>query len=152
MGLLSEGTPLDWPEVKKVADYVREHGIVQLINTFERLQTRTNDVLKWGDEVEYMVVRFDEEHKQAKLVLRGKEFLQKLKETAKHWPETDAGTVAWLPEFGRYMIESTPGGPYQGHLQAFLKVEKNMALRRAQAKAALPSDVHLLSLTVFPRC
>ena len=51
MGLLSEGTPLDWPEVKKVADHVREHGITQLINIFERLQGRTNDALKWGDEV-----------------------------------------------------------------------------------------------------
>ena len=40
MGLLSEGTPLDWPEVKKVADHVREHGITQLINIFERLHGR----------------------------------------------------------------------------------------------------------------
>eukprot|EP00043_Microstomoeca_roanoka_P028431 m.17993 g.17993 ORF g.17993 m.17993 type:complete len:683 (+) comp8403_c0_seq1:65-2113(+) len=151
MGLLSQGTPLAWQDVKKHADYIREHGILQLINIFERLDGRTNDVLKWGDEVECMVVQFDDEAKTAKLVLRGKEFLEQLQEVARTWPETDAGTVTWHPEFGRYMIESTPGGPYGAHLEDFLKVEKNMALRRAQAKAALPPDVHMLSLTVFPR-
>jgi hypothetical protein len=30
---------------------VREHGIQQFINTYNRIKDRTNDVLKWGDEV-----------------------------------------------------------------------------------------------------
>eukprot|EP01147_Barroeca_monosierra_P003202 gene3202-5930_t len=151
MGLLSEGTPLEWHDVKKHADHVRTHGITQLINIFERLKDRTNDVLKWGDEVEYMLVLLNQSDRTAKLFLRGKEILKALQDKAKSWPETDAGTVAWLPEFGRYMIESTPGGPYAGSLESFLKVERNMALRRKQARATLPDDVWLLSLTVFPR-
>lgn len=51
MGLLSEGTPLSWPETKKHADHVREHGIKQFINQFHQLKGRQGDCLKWGDEV-----------------------------------------------------------------------------------------------------
>lgn len=51
MGLLSQGTPLEWPETKEVADHVREHGIEQLANLHARLKDRGCDVLLWGDEV-----------------------------------------------------------------------------------------------------
>lgn len=51
MGLLSEGSPLSWPETKKLADHVRKHGIIQFINLYNLLKDRQGDVLKWGDEV-----------------------------------------------------------------------------------------------------
>ena len=51
MGLLSEGSPLSWDETKALAEHVRQHGIEQFINLYCKLQERTGDVLKWGDEV-----------------------------------------------------------------------------------------------------
>ena len=51
MGLLSEGTPLSWPDTKKYSDHVRKHGIQQFINQYHLLKNRKNDCLKWGDEV-----------------------------------------------------------------------------------------------------
>lgn len=51
MGLLSEGSPLTWEETKALAEHVRQHGIEQFINLYRKLQDRTGDVLKWGDEV-----------------------------------------------------------------------------------------------------
>lgn len=51
MGLLSEGTPLTWEETKKLANYVREHGIKQFINLYHKLKDRSKDSLLWGDEV-----------------------------------------------------------------------------------------------------
>lgn len=51
MGLLSEGTPLTWPQTKQYADHVREHGIRQFINQYHQLKGRQGDCLKWGDEV-----------------------------------------------------------------------------------------------------
>lgn len=51
MGLLSEGSPLSWDETKSLAEHVRQHGIEQFINLYLKLQERTGDVLKWGDEV-----------------------------------------------------------------------------------------------------
>lgn len=51
MGLLALGTPLPWSEAKKHADYVRDHGIEQLLHIWHNLKDRTGDRLLWGDEV-----------------------------------------------------------------------------------------------------
>lgn len=58
MGLLSEGSPLSWPETRKLADHVHEHGISQFINLYNLLKDRQGDVLKWGDEVIYKALAF----------------------------------------------------------------------------------------------
>ncbi len=57
MGLLSEGNPLSWDETKKLADHVREHGVIQFINLYHRLKNKTGDILKFGDEVCINVTR-----------------------------------------------------------------------------------------------
>lgn len=51
MGLLSQGSPLNWEETKKYADHVRKHGIIQFLNIYNKVKDRQKDVLKWGDEV-----------------------------------------------------------------------------------------------------
>lgn len=51
MGLLSSGKALSWEDTKKNADLVRKVGIQQLIAHYHRLKDRTNDQLKFGDEV-----------------------------------------------------------------------------------------------------
>ena len=56
MGLLALGSPLSWDETKKNADHVRRHGIIQFLNIYHRLKNRQNDILKWGDEVNYTTV------------------------------------------------------------------------------------------------
>lgn len=45
------GTPLEWPEAKKVASQVREWGIEQLLATWRRAKGKERDALLWGDEV-----------------------------------------------------------------------------------------------------
>lgn len=51
MGLLAVGTPLEWPEAKKVAGHVREWGIEQLLAIWNRSKGKERDKLLWGDEV-----------------------------------------------------------------------------------------------------
>lgn len=51
MGLLSEGTPLTWPETKNLSNHVRFHGIQQFINHYSSLKTIKGNCLRWGDEV-----------------------------------------------------------------------------------------------------
>lgn len=36
------------------------------------------------------------------------------------------------PEYGRFMLESTPGSPYTGRLTDILSVEENMRYRYAE--------------------
>jgi len=51
MGLLSVGHPLTWDETQKQAEYVRQHGIIQFVNTYHKLKERQDKFLRWGDEV-----------------------------------------------------------------------------------------------------
>jgi glutamate--cysteine ligase catalytic subunit len=57
MGLLVVGEPLSWEETQKLADHVRKHGLIQLINIYNKMKNRCCDSLKWGDEIEYMICR-----------------------------------------------------------------------------------------------
>jgi hypothetical protein len=49
-----------------------------------------------------------------------------------------------------YMIEGTPGKPYEGFTADLRLVEINMALRRRLIQEALDTNEYVLSLTAFP--
>lgn len=87
MGLLSEGRPLSWEETKALREHVREHGIQQFIHMYERLRDRQGDILKWGDEVEYILVRFDDEKQTAKVSLNAITLLEELNQKEREDPE-----------------------------------------------------------------
>ncbi|XP_059049423.1 glutamate--cysteine ligase [Achroia grisella] len=149
MGLLSEGSPLSWEETKALAEHVRQHGIEQFINLYSKLRERTGDVLKWGDEVEYIIVKFDDENKRATVSLRADELLPKLQE--KELADPQNVKSLWRPEYGAYMVEGTPGKPYGGLLAHFNIVEANMQYRRAEASTLLKDGEVIMSITNFPR-
>lgn len=155
MGLLFLGTPLSWEEGAKHADYIREHGITQFLNVWRKLKDREGDTLLWGDEIEYMVVSYDDENKNARLSLRQSEILAKLQDVVldlcNDRPAATGSVPTFHPEYGRYMLESTPGAPYNGTVPNLLEVERNMRYRRKLAKAhLLPHEVPM-TLTSFPR-
>ena len=67
--------------------------------------------MKWGDEVEYNLVRFhggiDETSRKAQLLLRAEEMLKVLQV-----PENEGKPnlpSLWRPEYAAYMVEGTPG-------------------------------------------
>ena len=63
--------------------------------------------MKWGDEVEYNLVRFNANDKKAQLLLNAEEVLKVLQkpenEGVKNLPSL------WRPEYAAYMVEGTPG-------------------------------------------
>ncbi|XP_060522257.1 glutamate--cysteine ligase [Cylas formicarius] len=149
MGLLTEGTPLTWEETKKLAEHVREHGINQFINIYKKLRDRKGDVLKWGDEIEYILVKFNKGAKEVKVSLRAVDILSVLNE--KEYNDPNGVKSLWRPEFAAYMIEGTPGKPYEGTLAHFNVVEANMKMRRQEVMELLTQDECALSITAFPR-
>ncbi|KAH8828281.1 glutamate-cysteine ligase catalytic subunit [Flagelloscypha sp. PMI_526] len=146
MGLLSLGTPLHWDEAKKYADHVRTHGIAQFLHIWDRLKDRTGDELLWGDE--------DDQHKTAALSLCQTEILSKLSSICDQLAG-DCGkkfaVPTFHPEYGRYMLESTPGSPYTGSISDLLSVEANMRYRRFLAREHLGPNQIPLSFTSYPR-
>uniref|UniRef100_A0A3P9AF18 Glutamate--cysteine ligase n=1 Tax=Esox lucius TaxID=8010 RepID=A0A3P9AF18_ESOLU len=149
MGLLSQGSPLNWEETKKYADHVRKHGIVQFLNIYNKVKERQKDVLLWGDEVEYMLIEMDDKNEKVRLVLNGGEVLETLQDKGEKTNPNHP--TLWRPEYGSYMIEGTPGQPYGGTMSEFNTVEDNMGKRRREASSVLNENETLATITSFPR-
>eukprot|EP01138_Halocafeteria_seosinensis_P015001 gb/GECG01015313.1/.p1 GENE.gb/GECG01015313.1/~~gb/GECG01015313.1/.p1 ORF type:complete len:141 (+),score=12.07 gb/GECG01015313.1/:1-423(+) len=69
MGFLKAGKPLSWTDSLEYTRYVREQGIKQFLDAYFKILTRKNDVLLWGDEIEYHIVHFDEEERRPRVAL-----------------------------------------------------------------------------------
>ncbi|KAJ5197798.1 uncharacterized protein N7498_006915 [Penicillium cinerascens] len=162
MGLLALGTALEWPEAKKKADQVRQWGIEQLLANWRRARGKERDALLWGDEVEYLVVALDDTAKKARLSLAQAEILKSLARDEALWKSggcknRDNGDhdgeepPHFHPEFGRFMLEATPGRPWGIGFKDLLKVESNMKWRREIAKAHMAPNESPITLTTFPR-
>ncbi|KAF7988424.1 hypothetical protein HCN44_000997 [Aphidius gifuensis] len=149
MGLLTDGSALSWEETKHYADYVRKHGIIQFINIFNKYKDRQGDPFKWGDEVEFLIVKFNDKDKTAKLCLKGDELLKVLNEKEENDP-TGVESL-WRPEYASFMIEGTPGKPYDGFFDGLNKIEINMNNRRQEIMKLLEPGEVVMTLTNFPR-
>ncbi|EYC05040.1 hypothetical protein Y032_0084g1747 [Ancylostoma ceylanicum] len=128
----------------------QKHGIYQFINLYHRLKSRQGDQLKWGDEIEYTIVKFDHENKKVRVSCRAEELLSRLQ--AQEEVNALIGTVnhfLWRPEFAAYMVEGTPGVPYGGLLACFNVVEANMVVRRKEVQKLLKKGESVLSIS-FP--
>ncbi|KAJ5818106.1 hypothetical protein N7474_003697 [Penicillium riverlandense] len=161
MGLLALGTALEWPEAKKKASQVRQWGIEQLLANWNRAKGKERDALLWGDEVEYLVVALDDADKKSRLSLAQADILKSLARDEALWKtgschnnnsEHDGEDPPHFhPEFGRFMLEATPGRPWGIGFKDLLKVESNMKWRREVAKAHMAANEFPITLTTFPR-
>ncbi|KAL6711414.1 glutamate--cysteine ligase [Coniothyrium glycines] len=165
MGLLALGTPLDWPEAKKVAGQVRSWGIQQLLAVWRNAKGKERDALLWGDEIEYLVVCYDSNNRKVRLSLRQADILaalandEKLLQEGGGVPDLAVGNASakenpapvFHPEFGRFMLEATPGKPWGIGFKDLLDVEPNMKSRRTIAKDHMEKSEFPITLTTFPR-
>lgn len=161
MGLLALGTPLQWFESRTYNEHIRDEGIEQLLYIFQAAGKRDNDPLFWGDELEYMVVDFDDKERNSMLDVCHDKILTEL--NMEDSSLCEANDVSFHPEYGRYMLEATPASPYLNYVGSY--VEVNMQKRRAIAEYKLSeyarqdskNNLHVgsrsvpLTLTVFPR-
>lgn len=157
MGLLTLGKPLPWNEAATHADHVRKHGIVQLLNIWNRLKSRRKDHLLWGDEIEYIVVKEEprregQDFSRLTLSLDADECLEQLQKLETSTLESTGVPLdsSWKPEYARYMLEGTPGLPYGASVAALASVEQNMIDRRILAQSYLKPGERIVTMTVYP--
>ena len=122
----------------------------------DNVQNDSGRGLKWGDEVEYIIVKLDHENKKARVSLRAATLLDQLtkpEENMKKMENPDMKLLPslWRPEYASYMVEGTPGYPYGGSLNFFNTVEHNMRARRQELEQLLEEDEHCFSISSFPR-
>lgn len=153
MGLLSLGTPLAWSDARELSEHVRVHGIEQFLSIWRRMRDRQGDAPLWGDELEYMVVALDPEQKTAHLSLRQGEILQRLAQcSVSDVPGAcPADLPTFHPEYGRFMIESTPGRPFGMSADELLRVERDMLVRRRLTREHLHPNEVPMTIGSFPR-
>ncbi|KAI2605954.1 GCS-domain-containing protein [Hypoxylon fragiforme] len=164
MGLLALGTALDWPDAQKHAQQVRAWGIKQLLEIWNKAKHKERDAMLWGDEIEYLVVKYSKDDPKVLLSLRQADILNAL--AADEELADKGGCVPALqeleaqrsnplpvfhPEFGRFMLEATPGKPWGIGFKELLSVEPDMKIRRKIAKEHMHPEEYPLTLTTFPR-
>lgn len=156
MGFLHESEPLSWEDAMSKLQYVRSHGIEQFVHIYDSAKNITDDLLRWGDEIEHNVFRLvggtEDGHRTVKVSLRSPEIIERIKALDKHGHAHGLGEAdmsTWMPEFGRWMLESTPGKPYEG-LMDVLKVERQMRARRSRLLSVLQPDEIAPTVTGMP--
>lgn len=150
---------MEWEDMAVWQEHVRKHGVQQFIRLYNKLKDERGRTLKWGDEVEYIIVKLDHAAKAARVSLRADELLgklivpeEKMKEEVKdHGVSSVELRSLWRPEYASYMVEGTPGGPYGGATNYFNTVEHNMRVRRKELEDLLEEDEICVSISAFPR-
>uniref|UniRef100_A0A7S3JZB8 Glutamate--cysteine ligase n=1 Tax=Aureoumbra lagunensis TaxID=44058 RepID=A0A7S3JZB8_9STRA len=152
MGVLTVGEPLKWEDSLDKLEYVRRHGVLQFINHYKKYKDISKDVLFYGDEIEYGLFRMDHDDRKPYLCLRAAEVraLLEEREVEEKFGAAEAGKCTWHPEYGSWMVESTPADPYSGFTADLRRVETNMRARRARLLAALNDDEIAPTIVVFP--
>lgn len=90
-------------------------------------------------------MKLDEDKETAAVSLEAQSVLRTLSEN------NGKGPSVWHPEYGRFMLESTPAGPYGSRLKDLVGVEESMRARRILGESQLPQGHALFTLTAFPR-
>ncbi|KAF9011735.1 gamma glutamylcysteine synthetase [Cyathus striatus] len=148
MGLLIDDEVLGWKETREHTAFVKSHAILQLLHVWDTERERRDDPPLWGDEIEYFLIRLDEEEKTAKVSLRQKEVRVALDEVCS---ENDPNAPEYAGEFTRFMVESNPGSPYNTSFSSLLTVEPDMRRRRDLIWNQLDEYEAILTLSSFPR-
>ena len=151
MGKTVDGETLSWKELEQMSSYIREHGIAQFINVYNKYKDIKGDAMYWGEEVEYMMVFMDDTNRTVKVALMGKDLVKILaKEEEESKEQGKDFAMHWALEFASYMIEGTPLNPYTPGLIGLHEVEGHMKIRRKKLQSMTPSGVFPLTMTSFP--
>ncbi|KNG45460.1 glutamate-cysteine ligase [Stemphylium lycopersici] len=116
-------------------------------------------------QIEYLVVCYDQDNHKVRLSLRQADILaalandEKLLQQGGGVPDLQTGNAdakdnpapVFHPEFGRFMLEATPGKPWGIGFKDLLDVEPNMKWRRTIAKDHMAQTEFPITLTTFPR-
>ncbi|EGT31721.1 hypothetical protein CAEBREN_21207 [Caenorhabditis brenneri] len=148
MGLLTTGAPLSWTETVPHLPSLKAQGIEQFIKLWSLKGSLANFAMKFGDEIEYILVKMDPETKNARVLCEAEKVLEQLKAAAMEATPGEQ-SMAWNPEFASYMVEGTPGVPYEDSIAALLSVEPNMVARRNAVQQQLGETEICLSIS-FP--
>ncbi|KAL4925661.1 glutamate-cysteine ligase-domain-containing protein [Aspergillus undulatus] len=141
-----------WEEIQPCLSSLRKQTFKQLLALWSKYKDVDGFEPLWGDEVEYILVHFDDTNKRARLALCQQEILGKWAEKQNSTGTSDARNEFQLqPECLLYMVEMAADPPFGPGLRGILRVEDNLARRRKAIQSLLGDDEAVLTIPVFPR-
>ncbi|GET87883.1 gamma-glutamylcysteine synthetase, putative [Leishmania tarentolae] len=141
--LTTGGAPMRWgtDANNKAIPHVRTHGIQQFLNVFRSKKDLRGMPFLWGEEVEHQLIQIHD--KTVTLSTEAAAVIDKLSSNS------DSGAL-WGPEYGSYMLESTPGRPYSLSVESLDSVQDNIARRYSMLDKAAPPGVVGTTFVTFP--
>jgi hypothetical protein len=113
MGFLSvNGFLMTYEEYKHWQVRYKRHGLMQFCKLYNTHKSRfiPEKDLHWGEEIEYSLYFFEEDHKRVRLACDASKIITIFNEA--NQGSTDPNAFALLPEYGNWMIEAVPARPY----------------------------------------
>eukprot|EP00397_Hematodinium_sp_SG-2012_P023813 GEMP01024766.1.p1 GENE.GEMP01024766.1~~GEMP01024766.1.p1 ORF type:complete len:560 (+),score=148.66 GEMP01024766.1:96-1775(+) len=119
MGVETKATPLTWSRLLPHLDAIRLSAVNQFINHYD---AQKGSSLQWGDEVEFMLVDFDDANKRVSVALRADKVLNELQADDPN---------AWRTEYANYMVEGVAAPPFEWDVDSCIdEIEESMRRRR----------------------
>ncbi|AYU78095.1 gamma-glutamylcysteine synthetase, putative [Leishmania donovani] len=144
MGLLTTGgAPIQWgtDANRKAIPHVREHGIQQFLNVFKNKKDLHGMPFLWGEELEHQLIQIHDN--TVTLSTESAMVMNKLRAR----PDNCA---VWNPEYGSFMIESTPDHPYSLSVESLDSVQDNIERRYDMLNKEAPPGVVGTTFVTFP--
>lgn len=149
---VKSGELLNQEQIQENLAAIRKKLLDQLMRIYNKYKGIQNDPFKWGDEIEYSIIRFDHENKKVQLLLKSEKFfdyIDRLKEATTE--SDDLNKVEFHTEYTSYIIETIPSNPNDDSLTAFNHIQDNMKLRRTIIQKFLDENEYVIPLTCFPQ-
>lgn len=104
------GKLVTYEEYKDYIETYKRTGLKQLARNFNKHKDRfiARENLHWGEEMEYALFDLTKEGSKPKLLGNALEHIQEFNKQA----EEKNGEVTLTIEFGSWMVEAVPAGPY----------------------------------------
>ena len=155
--LTTGGQTMKWGSKtqREAIPYVHHHGISQFVAIWRANEHIRNKPFLWGEELEHLLMKLvDREYsvnkakqKGVRISLTAASVLENMRSREKD--------CSWLPEFGSFMIETTPAAPYDTTRDGLLRCQMNLQKRYQGLAKYFESDAPgerrlCVTLTSFP--
>jgi len=145
---ISTSEYLDWPEIEQILDVLKAKALDELVRIYHNAKDFDNYPFKFGDEIEFSLVKFNHSKKKVHLLLKAETLFDVINKSREEQEELKQ--VEFHKEYTAYMIETIPGVPYDDDINTLCKIQENFKLRRKLISNFLDKDERVLSLTCFP--
>ena len=141
MGVLDEGKPLTWSEIKNNLNTIKNKYLNNFISLYFYNKDNTCTGEYFGEEIEYSLYNRD----NSTPFIGASSLIQKLNELS-HTCNT-----TWHPEYGDWMIEGVSEYPYSLEENRIFLLEYNLLKRRRLLNSILESNIISTTLSIPPK-